>query len=79
MDVARARERSEAVRGQLAVLEQKLQDEIDRVAMSFDPQNEPLAEVTVQPRAQDISLKLFGLVWLPFRRDTSGSLAPDWR
>jgi hypothetical protein len=77
-DVERAKERAESLKEQLAQLEARLQDDIDKLETTLDPVNETLKEVRVEPRSTDIAVDFFGLVWLPFRRDASGRLIPDW-
>ena len=77
-DVARARERAEAVREKLADLNHKLQDDIDAIEMRFAPDAVELTTIAVNPKSTDITLDLFGLVWLPFHRSADGRLAPDW-
>jgi len=79
MDVARARETAEAVRQQLAELETRLQQDIDGLEATFDPSSETLEEVRVKPKSTDITLRIFGLTWLPYRKDIEGRLSPDWR
>jgi hypothetical protein len=32
----------------------------------------------VNPRSTDITLDIFGLLWLPYRREAGGRLMPDW-
>jgi len=79
MDVDRARENTEALKGQLAELEAQLQAEIATLEAAFDPAAEELTEVRVKPKSADITLDLFSLVWLPYRRDSSGRVTPDWQ
>jgi hypothetical protein len=79
MDVARAQETAEATRRELAELDQRLQADIDRVEAGFDPGSEPIEELLIKPKSSDISLTFFGLVWMPYRRDARGQLAPDWK
>jgi hypothetical protein len=79
MDVERARERADAVRKQLGELESRLQDDIQRLEMQFDPENEPLEEIRIAPKLSDITVELFGLAWLPYRQNDQGRFLPDWR
>jgi hypothetical protein len=78
MDVDRARETLEATRLQLEALDQRLQEDIERIEADFVPDEESIQEVLVKPKSSDITLDFFGLVWLPYRRDARGQLAPDW-
>jgi hypothetical protein len=78
MDVARAQETMAAVNTKIADLEGRLQNDIDKLDAAYDPAGEPLEEVRVNPRSTDITLDIFGLLWLPCRRDPGGRLVPDW-
>jgi hypothetical protein len=78
MDVARAQERAEGVRLQLSELEVRLQEDIDRIELAFDTEAEELEEISVRPKSTDITLEIFGLAWMPFRKDGRGRLSPDW-
>jgi hypothetical protein len=79
MDVERARERAEAVRKELADLERRLQEDIERLEMQLDPENEPLEEIRIAPKLSDITMELFGLAWLPYRKTDQGHFVTDWR
>ena len=79
MDVARAQETAEAVKQQMAELDQRLQDDIAKLEVSLDPAAEELEEVMVKPRSTDITLETFGLVWMPYRKGADGKLSPDWQ
>jgi hypothetical protein len=45
---------------------------------SFDPSNEILEEILIKPKSMDVTLEIFGLVWMPYRKDARGILSPDW-
>jgi hypothetical protein len=79
MDVARAAETAEAIKAQLAEMEGRLTDDIADLEGQFDPATEELGEVLIKAKSADITLDVFSLVWLPYRRDGSGQLAPDWK
>jgi len=78
MDVARAQETMAAVSTKIADLAGRLQNDIDKLDAAYDPASEPIEEVRVNPRSSDITLDIFGLLWLPYRRDSGGRLVPDW-
>jgi len=78
MDVARAQETAEAVRMQLAEVEGRLQEDIGQIEDTFDPAAVELAEIRVKPKSSDLTLEVFGLAWMPYRRDAGGRLTPDW-
>ena len=79
MDVARARERAEAVRQQLEDLNVQLQEDIEKLETALDPETMALNEVRIKPKSTDITLTLYGLGWQPFRRNAGGGLGADWR
>ena len=78
MDVTRAQERAEAVRLQLSELDERLQEDIDTIAFSLDAEAEELEKISVNPKSTDITLEIFGLAWMPFRKNAGGGLSPDW-
>lgn len=79
MDVSRAKERVEAVQTQLADLEARMQEDIEKIEFSYDAESEVLDEVRVKPKSTDITLDIFGLVWVPYHKDARGRLRSDWK
>ena len=79
MDVSRASERAAAVRQQLDDLDARLQADIDRLETSLAPETIELKTVAIKPKSSDITLTLYGLGWLPYRRNAGGGLGADWR
>jgi hypothetical protein len=79
MDVARARETAEAIREQLSQLELQLQGDIQNLEGTYDSASEELKEIKLKPKTTDMSLRLFGLAWMPYRKEIGGGLGPDWR
>ncbi|MGD9056610.1 MAG: DUF87 domain-containing protein [Desulfobacterales bacterium] len=79
MDVARAQQTAEAVKQEMAELDQQLQSDIDSLEASYDPAAEQLDEVMVKPKSTDITLEAFGLAWMPYRKGADGRLSPDWQ
>ena len=78
MDVTRARESAEAIREQLNQLELQLQGDIQKLEETYDPASEELKEIKVNPKTTDMSLRVFGLAWMPYRKEVGGALGPDW-
>jgi hypothetical protein len=78
MDVARAQERADAIRLQLSELDEQLQKDIDTIELSYDAKFEELEKISIKPKSTDITLEIFGLAWMPFRRDAGGKLSRDW-
>jgi hypothetical protein len=79
MDVARAQQTAEAVKQEMAELDQQLQSDIDSLEASYVPVAEQLDEVMVKPKSTDITLEAFGLAWMPYRKGADGRLSPDWQ
>ncbi len=79
MDVARAQETANAVKQEMAELDQRLQSDIDNLEAGYDPAAEELEEVMVKPKSTDITLQAFGLTWMPYRKGPDGRLSPDWQ
>jgi hypothetical protein len=73
-DIVRAMETVESVEAEIAELEQRLQKEID--AIREGGIGTPAEEIAVRPRAGDLSLRLFGIIWLPWKRTAGGGLEP---
>jgi Helicase HerA, central domain len=78
MDVARAHEKAASVEAQLLDMEARMQADIEKIEISFDPEFEELEEIRVKPKTRDITLEIFGPAWIPFRREAEGQLTPDW-
>ena len=79
MDVARAQETVAAVKHEMSQLDERLQSDINRLDTAFDPADEELEEIMVKAQSTNIALEVFGLIWMPYRKDTGGRLAPDWK
>jgi len=79
MDVARAQETVAAVKHEMSELDERLQSDINRLDTAFDPADEELEEIMVKAQSTNIALEVFGLIWMPYRKDTGGRLAPDWK
>ncbi|MDX2193638.1 MAG: DUF87 domain-containing protein [Gemmatimonadales bacterium] len=77
-DVERAAGTAEAVRQELAALEQQVQDEVAALDAGFDAQQEVLEEIAIKPKAGGIHVHAVGLAWAPFRRTAQGGLEPAW-
>jgi hypothetical protein len=63
-EVAQAEETVEAVREQVAQLEQEFQDELRKVELSFDDLAS-LEEVQIRPTLAGMAVRLCTLLWLP--------------
>ena len=77
MDVVRATERAEAVRLQLTELDERLQEDMDSLELSLDTEAEELEKISIKPKRTNITLEVFGLTWMPFRKNAGGGLSAD--
>jgi hypothetical protein len=75
-DVARAGDTVEAYSAQLQDLQTQLQSELEGIT-GVDVE-EKLEEITVKPKATDVTLQIIALAWVPYRRDEAGRLNPAW-
>ena len=75
-DVERAAETVAKVRAQIADLEAQVQSEVAILESGFDAQTEPLEEISLRPKASDITVQFCGIAWLPFTEDERGNLSP---
>ncbi len=64
-DVERAIEDFEAASDRYDELQQEMEDAVDELTASLDPQLTELESVEIKPRKTDIDVKIFGLLWLP--------------
>ncbi len=78
MDVEMARERAQAIHAQLGELELRLQEDIAGLDAVFDAAGEKLEEVRLYPKRTDIDLRLFGLLWMPYRKEADGRMSRGW-
>jgi hypothetical protein len=77
-DVTKANESVEGLQQQVLDLETELQGEIDKLSGSVDASTLALEPVQIPAKSTDISVKVYGLVWLPYRKNDQGALTPDW-
>ena len=75
-DVQRADETVEKLRTQHDELEAEVQAEVAGLESAWDAGAEQLEEITVRPKASDITVQFCGIGWLPFIEDASGNLRP---
>jgi len=64
-DVAHAEADVEAVRAQIAAIDQELEAEVARLESEFDPQAIVLERTALKPRKADIEVEDLALVWCP--------------
>jgi len=78
MDVEMARERSQAIQAQLDELEMRLQEDIAGLDAVFDAAREELEEIRLYPKRTNIDLRVFGLLWMPYRKEADGRMSRGW-
>jgi hypothetical protein len=64
-DIERAQQSLAAVQDQIAVLEARLQADIDAIDNGYDSQLEALKEIGIRPKVADIHVHFVGLGWMP--------------
>ena len=64
-DVGRAEESAEAIRAQIAALDQQAKDELAAREAATDPATEKLETIVVRPKKGDITVRKAALVWAP--------------
>ncbi|MEO7387331.1 MAG: ATP-binding protein, partial [Gammaproteobacteria bacterium] len=77
-DVERATETVASLHAQLVELETQVQADVAALESRFDTQTEPLEEISLRPRASDVTVQFCGVAWLPFSEDNQGNLWPAW-
>ncbi len=71
-DIGRAEEKLEVLQEQKETLEQEFQEEVEAIESKLQVESLELEELSVKPRKSDISVEHIGILWLPFRVDSSG-------
>jgi hypothetical protein len=78
-DVGMAGESLVALQQAAADLQNQIKQETDELAAKTDPATEELETVTIRPKKTGISVRLFSLVWAPFRQEQPGAdPQPAW-
>jgi hypothetical protein len=72
-DVARAEGNLDAVKQQLADLEEQFKAETDAIAAKLDPATETFETITLKPKKSDIRADAVVLVWQPTWVSASGA------
>ena len=72
-DVERATETVAKVEAEIADLEARVQAAVAALDTGFDAEKEPLEEISVRPKASDITVQFCGIAWLPFTEDALGN------
>ncbi|MBN1543811.1 ATP-binding protein, partial [candidate division KSB1 bacterium] len=75
-DVKQAEANLEQLQQELEELQKEFQTELEQGEEKFDPLTEPLESFDLRPKKTDIDIKGFGLVWIPFWRQSTGQETP---
>ena len=78
-DIDRAKENVEALKQQLADLELEFAQETEELASELQTQSETLESIAIRPKKSNITVKLFGLGWVPHWQDSQGQQTPAWK
>ena len=65
-DIARAKEKMVQIESRIKELEDQLNDRITDLTDKFDPMNEELKKIVIQPKKTDILQRYFGFLWVPY-------------
>ncbi len=71
-DIRRAEAELDSQRANLAEMTSAFQDEVADIEAAFDPAHLELEVIRVFPRKSDITVPVFGLVWIPWAMGTGG-------
>ena len=74
-DVERAQDNLEILRQQLDDLHNRFQEEIEIYTQKYSASKEELVGITIRPLKSNISVQLFGFVWVPFWMFADGMVA----
>ncbi len=77
-DVDRAKASVEAVREQLAELEEEFSAEAEALREKLAPDNLEIKEKPIRPRKSDLSVEHVALVWTPWTVDSNGIAEPAY-
>ncbi len=77
-NVAKAEESVEGIQQQITDLENLLQAEVEKFSGGSDASSVALESVQIAAKPMDLSVKVFGLLWLPYTKDSEGRLSPAW-
>lgn len=75
-DIGRAEDAFEDLQEKFKDLEVKFKDDVDELEDKLSVDNLEYESLSLPPRKSDISIEQFGVVWLPWRVDSSGIAEP---
>ena len=77
-DVERAKATADAVRQEQVELAREFEQEVAKLEVAFDAQNELLTEVQIKAKSTEINVHFVALAWAPYYRGKDGALSPAW-
>ena len=78
MDIERAKVAYAEAQQKLIDLKAEVDAEVAKLDAGIDPSQIDLEEVFVKTTSTNITVDVFALLWLPYRKDTQGRISPDW-
>ncbi len=75
-DIGRAKESLKSLQADYESLEQDFEFEADEIRDQWSADSLNFDELTLAPKKTDISIKEFGVIWLPWKVDSSGIAEP---
>ena len=78
-DVERAAENAEALQGQLDELESELREQVTDAESRFGSEQENMEQIRITPSKSDVSIRIFGLAWAPFWKESDTTATPAWK
>ena len=77
-DVARAGDTVEALKKRLIDLDHQFQEDQTNLSTQWDENIREIESVQIRPKKTNITVKLVSLVWLPYWKDSTGTLTKAW-
>ncbi|MDX2150614.1 MAG: hypothetical protein SFV54_07760 [Bryobacteraceae bacterium] len=78
-DIERAAEALESLQQQRLELQQMAEAELQSAAGLMEARTEILEPVVIRAKKTNVAVRLFTLVWTPYRRDEAGDAQPAWQ
>jgi len=73
-DIARAKEKMAQIELRIKELDQQLTEKITDISDKFDPMNEELKKIIIQPKKSDVLQRYFGFLWIPYFHSDDGTV-----
>ena len=77
-DVAEAREKVVMIQEDIDQMELELSEEVRALEDEYNMDDISVTELNITTTSTNITTEVFGMLWLPYRKDSRGRLSPDW-